>query len=106
MKLILDFFIKSSADPKKVSLMVRGLGLAMAGILGSEVATTLGLMCDLGTYCYTVTPDFIDQVQHFFDILAQVVFYGLTAVGAAISIFGAIRKAYLTAAGKNKVIEQ
>jgi hypothetical protein len=86
--------------------MIKGVGVMFAGFLGAEVAQVLGIICTLGGYCYTVTPGLLDQVKHFFDVLAQAVFYTMTLIGIVAASYGAIRKGYLTVTGRNRVLEE
>lgn len=104
MKQIIDFIVLSSADPRRYSLMVKGALLTVLAFLGGEFATIMGIMCDIGSYCYPVTPSLLDELRHAIDVIAQAVFFILTAIGLVQMSYGALRKAWRTFRGENLVI--
>jgi hypothetical protein len=105
MKLIIDFLIRSSADPRQTSLMVKGLLLGAVTFLSAEGVQWLGLVCDFGGYCYTVNPTLFDDLRHVVNVIAEAIYYILSAVAVVWTLYGAVRKAYRTAIGENKVLD-
>lgn len=101
MKTIFDYIVTSSADPRKTSLFVKGIGLMMVSWIGAEGAQLMGIMCQVGHYCYPVTPDLIDQLKHWVDIISQGVFFLMSLIGCVVALYGGVRKAWLTFEGKN-----
>lgn len=103
MKEIYNWFVRSSADPRNVSLFVKGILMMLVSWIGAEGAQIMGIMCDIGSYCYPVTPDFIDQLTYIVDIITQAVFFLLSLIGCAVALVGGVRKVLLTYKGKNHI---
>ena len=104
MKMLIDFIVRSSADPRKTSLMVKGFLLGIVTVLSAESAQWLGLLCDFSSYCYYIDPSIWEEIKMLVSHVAELVFYILSAASTVMFIWGGLRKAYLTAVGRNPLV--
>lgn len=75
----------SSKDPQKVSLFIKGLGLAAI----PTVLQISGLVCSIGSVCV----DFDRSVlEGFVEAVAQLVYYITAAISAWAIVWGFLRK--------------
>lgn len=88
----LQWVIASSADPGKVSLMVKGV---LAGILPFIVGFA-------GIAHITIPGN--DVLTSTIDGIGLAVYYGFGAVASIMAAYGAIRKIWTTLSGTNAVI--
>lgn len=88
----------SSADPKKASLTIKGFLVICVGYF----AQTTSLLCGLGVVCLVTDSSALDSIV---EGLSNIVFWGLSIAGAAVSIWGGIRKIWLSASGQNEVLK-
>jgi hypothetical protein len=88
---VFDWLLLSSADPSKVAVTVKGFLTMVA----AAFIPLLGLThINLGN----------DTVNTVIDGVSLVIQDVMVAVGAAGTLFGVVRKAWLTVTGKNQVI--
>lgn len=80
--------IKSSSDPTKVAATFKGFAIMAGGIILNLITTA----CAFGVYCVNVDQTFINTVV---DSLTNIVFLGVSLVGAVYSFYGLIRKVKL-----------
>lgn len=92
-KMFVRWVMLSSQDPAATSLTVKA---ALAALL-----TWLTMAAGLG---HISLP--IDQISGLFDLIVQWVQTVLLLVSTSVAVFGAVRKIYLTIAGKNPVLNQ
>jgi len=95
---IINFLLKSSADPKATSATVK---FALLGAI-PYLMQALDLVCQFGQQCYSLDPSLLETIV---DALANGVFYTLSLVAVAGTIWGAGRKLYRTITGKNLAIK-
>ena len=103
--MFIDFIVRSSADPRKTSLMVKGALLWVVTFLGAESAQWLGLLCDFSSYCYYIDPTVWEEIKMLVNHAAELVFYILSAISTVMFMWGGLRKAYLTAIGRNPLVK-
>lgn len=97
MRKIINFIIKSSADPKQTSATIK---FALLGLIPYAMAS-LGLVCDLGYTCISVNETILER---YITTIADTVFLTLTFISAIGTLWGFSRKMYLTATGQNKAL--
>jgi hypothetical protein len=91
-KKIIQFVVYSSKDPSQISLTLKGF----AGVVAS-IIVTIGAVFGLQQLpASELTQALKDAVDGTMTIVA--------GVSALVSVYGAIRKIYLTAKGENKAI--
>jgi hypothetical protein len=85
---ILKWLVTSSADPSEYSLMVKGaLSLGAAYLL-----QLLPVLCGFHVICLSVDGNVLSSAV---DTIANIVYLGLTLVGAVAFLWGLLRKAWL-----------
>ena len=94
MKTILNFILKSSADPKAVSLSVK---FALVGII-PYLMQAVNLVCEVGFQCYDLDTNLLMIA---IDAIMNGVFYSLSLVSIIGTLYGLARKAYRTVTGNN-----
>lgn len=99
------FIVKSSADPKRTSLAVKGFGLMFVTIYTAQIVPTLTVVCDLGYLCDYVTPEFIYTINRFIEVATSIVFYALMIVSIIVSFVGTFRKVHRTVEGENLALQ-
>lgn len=97
LKLLWRWVVKSSADPEKMSLTIKGLLV----LLIPYILTSLDMVCAIGQYCISVDESFLKDTV---DFIGQSAYLILSFVGAAMTFWGAIRKVDLTVRGENKTL--
>lgn len=97
--------MRSSADPTKTSATIKFFLLGVITWLAADGAQLMGIMCEIGSYCYPIEPDLIDQLKHIVDLVAQGAFYALTLVSVLGSLWAAGRKLIRTFTGQNLAIK-
>lgn len=98
MKTIINFILKSSADPKKTSLTVK---MALLGIVPLTMQT-LGLVCAIGVVCTEVDQNFIER---FIDAIADIVYLSTALVASLGTAYGLARKIHRTSIGQNRAMD-
>lgn len=98
MQTILDFILKSSADPRAISLTVKG---ALLGIIPT-IMQVLDLACDFGHQCYQVNPSLFEA---FVTAIADGTFYLFTLISVGLTIYGLARKLWRTLLGENLALK-
>jgi hypothetical protein len=86
---ILNWLITSSADPKKWSLFVKGVLL----LWGAQIVSLFDAVCSFGLACLGVDTTFVNQLA---EGVEAVIYGGLIVIGLIWSLYGGIRKVYLT----------
>jgi hypothetical protein len=94
MKKIINFLIKSSADPKATSASIK---FALVGIV-PMIMQALNLVCDFGRQCYDIDASLLMLA---IDAIANGVFYALSLVAVIGTVYGVARKLYRTVTGNN-----
>lgn len=97
MKTIINFIMRSSADPVKTSRTIKGIGLMAVPYL----MQVFELACEFGQQCYRVDAS---EFEVIIQALADGAFYGLSLVGAGMALYGAIRKLFRTFTGMNQAL--
>jgi fumarate reductase subunit D len=92
-----DFLVKSSADPTKYSLTVKGTLLAAVPV----VMQVLGFACTFGQVCIDMDADLLTAVAQ---SAGTLVFHILTVLGMGLAFYGLVRKVWLTLTGQNDVV--
>ena len=103
------FIAKSSADPKQTSATVKFFLLGVIAWLGGQGLELLGVICDLGGYCYQYywsDPSILDQARQAVDVSAQAIYYALTLVSVIGTAWGAWRKMWRTATKQNRALSE
>ncbi|AVT83656.1 hypothetical protein [Rhodopseudomonas palustris] len=82
--------IRSSEDPKKLSMAVAGTGIALI----SFATPYLPLLCSVAQVCIdpSILGPFLDQIVGLIEGALWVIHYVGYVVGAAMALYGAIRK--------------
>lgn len=88
------FLMVSSADPRKSSLTVRALALGVV----PYIMQVTGMACSLGVHCVIVDPTLVDAIV---TSVTDITFYTLTLVSVIGTIWGLIRKLFLTLKGEH-----
>lgn len=98
LKTIGRFIFKSSADPRNMSLTVKSLLLGLIPF----IMQTYGLVCTLGLSCHGFDATLLETIA---DLAGQLVYYGLSFIAVAGSIYGLVRKIVLTMEGNNRSLQ-
>jgi hypothetical protein len=85
MKDIFNWFITSSADPKKTSLFVKGAIVSA----GAFVVQAVSVACGLGLYCIGITSE---TVNEFAGIMEALTFALMIIIGSIWTLWGLLRK--------------
>ena len=91
LKLVWDWLVKSSADPKQTSLFIKASLTTVASAL-LFAADFLNL--NIGN----------EEINLIVNGITDLVFAGLTFFGTILALVGFVRKVTLTATGQNKVV--
>lgn len=95
---IINFLLKSSADPRAVSLTVKGILLSLI----PYALHSLELVCAFGAQCYSLDANVLEVA---IEAIADGVFYGLMFLSVGMTFWGALRKVWRTLSGKNLAIK-
>jgi len=98
MKTIIDFIIKSSADPRATSLTVKA---ALLGLI-PFIMQALDIACDFGSQCYSLQPTLLETIV---TAITDGTFYLLSLISIVGVIYGLVRKVYRTIMGENEVLK-
>lgn len=98
MKKIINFVLKSSADPKKYSLTVK---MVLLGTI-PYVMQVLGIVCALGLSCTVFDQTLLER---FAAGVAEFVFLALSLVSVIGVVYGLLRKIKLTLMGENLTLK-
>ena len=82
---IINWFITSSADPKRTSLALKGV-LVLGG---TYLLHTINLACGIGLYCIGIDQNWINTMIEQLTFAAEL---SLMLVGIAVGIVGMARK--------------
>lgn len=89
-----SWLVLSSKDPSKISLAVKGhILLAIPTIL-----YWIGVTCKIGAACIDVDAG---TLETFATITGDLILFGLLLLGTIASLYGWVRKIYLTIVGRN-----
>jgi hypothetical protein len=80
-----NWLITSSADPKKTSLFVSGLVVAVGGFV-IQVSSTA---CGLGLYCLGIDSEMVNE---FAGVMQTLTFGTMIVVGGLMGLYGLVRK--------------
>lgn len=81
----INWLITSSADPKKTSLMVKGIVMTAGAFIVQAVSTA----CTFGVACLGIDADWINQLAQ---ITETLVFAIMLLIGSVAAIAGLLRK--------------
>jgi len=98
MKTIIDFIIKSSADPRATSLTVKA---ALLGLI-PFIMQALDIACDFGKQCYDLQPSLFETIV---SALADGTFYLLSLISVIGFVYGLGRKITRTIMGENEALK-
>jgi len=90
---VVHWFVVSSADPKRTSLTVQSLALALIPI----VIHVVQVSCGFGFVCLGVEAQDLEKVAY---AISQIVFDGLTIISLTGFICGFVRKVWMTVTGQ------
>lgn len=88
------FIVKSSEDPRKVSLTVKAFGLMAVTAYTSQIIPAVTVACQMGYLCQFVDPQFINVMEHLIELAGDIIYYALMLVSVVAMFFGAARKAW------------
>lgn len=97
MKSIYNFIVKSSADPEKTSLTIKGIGLMAIPYL----LNLFDVACEFGQQCYQVNASTFEVIVQ---AVADGTFYALSFLSAWWALYGAVRKLFRTITGTNSAL--
>jgi hypothetical protein len=99
LSLVFKWLAVSSKDPKRVSLMVKGILTA--------TITYLGLASGIFNFDFPTdqAQSIADNVVFFVNILFTLISYGIAAYSAWATVWGSIRKFYRTITGTNEALK-
>lgn len=83
-----DKIIRSSEDPKKVSLAVRGFIL----LVGAQVVAAVDFACSIGATCLGIDNALVVKIAEAFELI---VYAAMLLVGAVWTLYGIVRKLHL-----------
>lgn len=98
MKTLINFIIKSSADPKATSATVK---FALLGLIPYAMQAA-DLVCQFGYQCVDIDPTLLETTV---DALASGTFYLLSLISVIGVLWGLGRKLYRTVTGQNRAIQ-
>lgn len=95
---VIAWLLISSKDPRKFSLMIKGALLFVVPYL----IHLIDIACRFGLACLGIDTDgFNGIIEHIGDFT----FYAMSAFATALTIWGAIRKIYLSYMGENRALD-
>jgi len=97
MKKILDFCLKSSADPKRTSLTIK---MALLGIIPYAMQA-FGWVCEIGQTCLDIDQNLLERLV---SGISETVFLLLSLVSVIGIVYGLFRKILTTMEGDNKAL--
>lgn len=96
-KTIINFILKSSADPTKTSATIK---FALLGII-PFIMQAWGIVCEFGYECTLVDTTLLEAV---FNLISQTVFFSLSLISIIGTIWALFRKVSRTVGGTNKAL--
>jgi hypothetical protein len=98
MKKIFDFIVRSSADPRAVSLTVK---MTLLGLIPYLMQAT-DLVCQYGHSCMLIDASLLET---FVETITASVFYTLTLISTLGVIYGLGRKIWRTVIGETETLK-
>lgn len=100
-KKVWAFVVRSSADPRSTSLALKGALAYAVTYYTANIVPPLTLVCEPMRACGLVDPTFLMTLNNLIELIGNLIFFLLSTVAIAITIFGLLRKLTLTFKGKN-----
>jgi hypothetical protein len=88
MKNFINWLITSSADPENTSLALKGI----LTVIGGYIVNIASIACSVGIYCLPITATWLTDM---IGAIITGVHAGLLLTGAALTLFGLVRKLIL-----------
>lgn len=99
MQTIISFILRSSANPQATSATVK---FALLGLI-PYIMQAAGIACQFGHNCVVLSPSLLELIA---SSVADATFYLLSLISIIGTIYGAVRKLYLTAIGQNVALKK
>ena len=99
MKKIFNFIVRSSKNPKAISLTVKA---ALLGLVPYSMHA-LDIVCKIGYQCISIDPSLLEQIV---DVVANGVFYILSLASLIGVAWGLARKIERTVNGENNALKE
>jgi hypothetical protein len=94
---VLNFILKSSADPKATSATIK---FALLGVI-PYLMQAAGIVCGFDYICIDLNPSTLELIA---STVADTAYYLLSLVSVVGALWGASRKLYRTLTGENEVL--